>query len=114
MSRQEEDIREAVGIILNTSQGERVMRPDFGSNVLEYVFAPASSSTRQSLAREVLEQLLYQEPRIVDVDTQCRGLDPVTGAVLVKVSYTVRSTNNRYNQVYPFYVTEGSGEGGIA
>ena len=37
----------------------------------------------------------------------------IGGAVVIEVDYTVRSTNNRYNHVYPFYVTEGS-EGGAA
>lgn len=89
------------------------MRPDFGSNIIDYVFAPSSSSVRQSLAREVWDQLLYQEPRIVDVTVECGEMDRMTGAILISVSYTVRSTNNRYNQVYPFYVTEGSEGGGI-
>ena len=35
-----------------------------------------------------------------------------SGAVVIHVSYTVRSTNNRYNHVYPFYMTEGSEGGG--
>ena len=113
MSDQEEDIREAIGIILNTVQGERVMRPDFGSNIIDYVFSPSSGPVRESLAHEVWQQLLYQEPRIVDVQVECGESDRMTGAILVKVSYTVRSTNNRYNQVYPFYVTEGSEGGGI-
>lgn len=112
MVDQEEDIREAIGIILNTVQGERVMRPEFGSNVIDYVFAPASSSTRHRLAQEVREQLLYQEPRIVDLEAECGEMDRVSGTILINVSYTVRSTNNRYNQVYPFYVTEGSEGGG--
>ena len=113
MSDQEEDIREAIGIILHTVQGERVMRPDFGSNIIDYVFAPSSSSVRQSLAREVWDQLLYQEPRIVDVTVECGEMDRMAGAILISGSYTGRSTNNRYNQVYPFYVTEGSEGGGI-
>ena len=112
MVSREEDIREAIGIILNTMQGERVMRPDFGTNVVDYTFTPSSSSTRQSIAFQVKEQLLYQEPRIVDVDVVCRDTDKLTGAVVVEVAYTVRSTNNRYNHVYPFYLTEGSEGGG--
>lgn len=109
---QEEDIAEAIGIILCTTQGERIMRPEFGSNTIDYTFSPASSSMMQSVAYEVRQQLLYQEPRIVDVDVQCREVDQLTGAVVVEVSYTVRSTNNRYNHVYPFYQTEGSEGGG--
>lgn len=111
MASHEEDIREAIGIILNTMQGERVMRPGFGSNIMDYVFAPSSSSNREQIAAEIKRQLLYQEPRITDVEVSCRQMDQQTAAILIDVSYTVRSTNNRYNHVYPFYLTEGS-EGG--
>ena len=56
MVSEDEDIREAIGIILRTVQGERVMRPEFGSNIMDYTFAPSSSSTRQSIARQVREE----------------------------------------------------------
>ena len=111
MVSEEEDIAEAIGIILNTVQGERVMRPDFGSNVLDYTFSPASDSLRQSLAFDLHEQLGYLEPRIDDIQVRCKDTDELEGAIIVEISYRVRSTNNRYNRVYPFYRTEGS-EGG--
>lgn len=112
MVSHEEDIREAIDIILRTVQGERVMRPEFGAGIMEYVFSPSSSTMRHSLAHEIREQLLYQEPRITDVEAKCREVDGRSGDLVVEVSYTVRSTNNRYNHVYPFYVTEGSEGGG--
>lgn len=107
----EEDIAEAIGIILRTVQGERVMRPEFGSNVMDYTFTSASDSERQSLAFDLKEQLSYLEPRIDDIDVMCRDNDALEGSIIVEVSYRVRSTNNRYNHVYPFFMTEGS-EGG--
>ncbi len=110
MSAQEEDIREAIGIILNTVQGERVMRPEFGTNILDYIFGPDSSSARHSLMREIQEQLLFQEPRITAVDVSCET--ERTGRIMIEVGYTVRSTNSRYNHVFPFYLTEGSEGGG--
>lgn len=112
MSDQEEDIREAIGIILRTGKGERVMRPDFGANTMDYAFAPMSSSMTNSIAHELRLILLEQEPRIRDVEVSCGQMDQYSGAVVVHISYTVRSTNNRYNQVYPFYQTEGSEGGG--
>ena len=111
MVSEEEDIAEAIGIIINTVQGERVMRPDFGSNVLDYTFSAASDSLRQSLAFDLREQLGYLEPRIDDIDIRCRDANELEGAIVIELSYRVRSTNNRYNRVYPFYRTEGS-EGG--
>lgn len=111
MVSEEEDIAEAIGIIIHTVQGERVMRPDFGSNVLDYTFSAASDSLRQSLAYELREQLGYLEPRIDDIEVRCKDTDELEGAIVIELSYRVRSTNNRYNRVYPFYRTEGS-EGG--
>ena len=111
MVSEEDDIAEAIGIILNTVQGERVMRPEFGSNVLDYTFSTNSESLRQSLAFDLQEQLAYLEPRIDDVEVECKNTNELEGAIIVEVSYRVRSTNNRYNHVYPFYKTEGS-EGG--
>ena len=113
MVDQEEDIREAIGIILRTGQGERVMRPEFGARTMDYAFAPASSSMTHSIAHDLRILLLEQEPRIRDVEVRCERLDRQDGAVVIEVDYTVRSTNTRYNHVYPFYVTEGS-EGGAA
>lgn len=112
MVDQEEDIREAIGIILRTGKGERVMRPEFGANTMDYAFAPASSSLTSSIAYELRLILLEQEPRIRDVEVQCDQIDQHSGTVVIHVSYTVRSTNNRYNHVYPFYETEGSEGGG--
>ena len=92
MVSEEEDIAEAIGIILNTIQGERVMRPDFGSNVLDYTFSTASDSERQSLAFDLREQLGYLEPRIDDIDVHCREIDELEGGIVVEISYRVRST----------------------
>ena len=111
MVSEEEDISEAIRIIINTVQGERVMRPEFGSSVLDYIFSESSDTMRQSLAFDLREQLGYQEPRIDDIEVHCREADKLEGTIVVEVAYRVRSTNNRYNRVYPFYRTEGS-EGG--
>ena len=78
------------------------MRPEFGSNVAEYAFSPLAHSSKAAIAYDVREQLLLQEPRIVDVQAECKEQDGNAGTLLIDVAYTVRSTNNRYNQVYPF------------
>lgn len=108
---EEEDIREAIGIILRTSLGERVMRPDFGSSVMDYLFQGVTGSLIHGLSHDVEQCLFDQEQRIEDIEVHCSEAEGGLGGVLVEVSYTVRSTNSRYNHVYPFYLTEGE-EGG--
>lgn len=112
MVSEEEDIREAIGIILRTGYGERVMRPTFGSNTMEYAFAPLSSDTINRMIYDVRNQLLDQERRIKDVEIFCREANDRSGTLVIEVAYTVIQTNNRFNHVYPFYRTEGSEGGG--
>ncbi|MDR1217184.1 MAG: GPW/gp25 family protein [Oscillospiraceae bacterium] len=109
MASHENDIAEAIGIIIGTHRGERVMRPDYGSTVRDYIFEADSDTLRESLAYELSRQLSLQEPRIRDVSVECDAASTARGALIFEVSYTVRSTNNRYNKVYPFYTEEGDG-----
>ena len=107
----EEDIQEAIGIILNTYLGERVMRESFGTNIADYIFDPINRLTVQNLGGNIAELLQLQEPRIEDVSVDMLDTsDPYSGSIAFSISYTVRTTNNRYNHVYPFYMDEGNRE----
>ena len=108
MVHHEDDIVEAIRIIIGTYRGERVMRPEFGSTASDYAFAPTGFSIKDSISHDIREQLILQEPRIVDVQVKCDSHDGTTGVLAVNVAYTVRSTNNRYNRVYPFYIDESA------
>jgi uncharacterized protein len=102
----EESIRDSIWIILATAPGERVMRPDFGCGLHHLVFAVNEAATLGQVKKKVREALVKWEPRIdvTDVDTEVRGRGEV---LLINVHYRVRSTNNFFNLVYPFYLTVG-------
>ncbi len=104
LSRYEHDIEEAIRIILCTAQGERVMRPEFGSSIHEFVFAPNNATTAGLLAFHVQEALARWEPRIdvTGVNVQPDSLEP--SRVLIDIDYVVKSTNDEVNMVYPFYL----------
>jgi phage baseplate assembly protein W len=103
----EEDIREAIRIILGTSPGERVMRPEFGAGLDQFLFEPVTPTTVGRVERQVREALVTWEPRI-DVDgvaVRPEGAPPVV--LMIELAYRVRATNARANLVYPFYLQEG-------
>jgi hypothetical protein len=99
----EESVRQSIWIILGTSRGERVMRPDFGCGIYDLVFEVNSASTSGKVAQAVREALLVQEPRIdvLNVQVEAQG-DGAT--LLIHIQYQVRATNNVFNLVYPFYL----------
>jgi phage baseplate assembly protein W len=104
----EEDIRESIRIILGTRRNERVMRPDFGAGLEDFVFEPVSPTTLEALKVRVREALVDWEPRI-DVDAVEVTADPALHErLLVSIDYRVRSTNTHYNLVYPFYLAEAT------
>ena len=104
----DEDVRQAIRIIIGTNPGERAMRPDFGAGLSAFVFEPVSTTTLESLRRRVEESLVDWEPRI-DVElVRVTAAPGEENKVLIEVSYRVRATNSRSNLVYPFYLQEGS------
>ncbi|MEW6572473.1 MAG: GPW/gp25 family protein [Bacillota bacterium] len=107
ISEGEQDIREAIWIILSTAKGERVMRPDFGCGIHEFVFASVNTATVALVENSVREALTLWEPRIEVIGVEVATDQIAEGRLLINVEYKVRSTNNRFNLVYPFYLTEG-------
>lgn len=103
----EDDVRQAITIILATNPGERVMRPDFGAGLDRFVFEPVNAATITQLRTAVDDALVAWEPRIdvLEVGVTQEGSPLVV--LLIEVQYRVRATNALANLVYPFYLQEG-------
>lgn len=104
VSRFAESVEESIRIILSTSRGERVMRPDFGADLNRLVFSPNNTSTAGLAIFYVQESLRKWEPRIdlLEVDARADGND--AGVLLITIDYRIISTNTEHNLVYPFYL----------
>ena len=104
---QEQDVEEAIRLILMTRKGERPMRPEFGSDLFSLQFAPNDAGTAGLARRYVREALARWEPRIDTLDI-IAGPDPRHPARLViEVRYRLRATNSERNLVFPFYIIPG-------
>lgn len=110
MLADEADIASSLQVLLTTAPGERIMVPQYGCNLDEFVFEDLDTRMRTLLADKVESAILYHEPRIqlerVEVldDPDAR----LEGRLLIGVTYRVRSTNSRFNIVFPFYRDEGT------
>jgi phage baseplate assembly protein W len=108
MLEEETDIQSSLHILLSTRLGERVMLPGYGCNMDSLVFE-AMNLTLLTYMKDLVENaILYHEPRIeldkVVIDTTQQN----EGLLLIEIKYMVRTTNSRYNYVYPFYLNEGT------
>jgi phage baseplate assembly protein W len=97
------EVDAAIRMILSTVPGERVMRPDFGCAMWDYVFAPIDANTLGMIEKTVRDALARWEPRIT-LEEVSAVPHPHEGRVSIQLAYTVRTTNDRRNLVHPFYV----------
>ncbi|MCG8364045.1 MAG: GPW/gp25 family protein [Pseudanabaenales cyanobacterium] len=107
MSEYEEDIRESIWIILATAKGERIMQPDFGCGIHNFVFATLNMATIGLVESSVREALTRWEPRIDLNQVMVSLAQGTVGKLEINVNYRVRTTNNEFNFVYPFYLQGG-------
>jgi Bacteriophage baseplate protein W len=104
----EEDVRQAIRIIIFTNRGERLMRPDFGAGLNEFVFEPVSTATMALVENRVREALIAWEARIDVLEVGVTSDASERNKLLIDMTYRVRATNTKHNLVYPFYLQEGT------
>ena len=107
-----DDIKESLYILLSTSLGERVLQPDYGCNLHDYMFDSLNNSLIGIIKHHVENAILFFEPRIiaerVDV-TAADSSDLIEGRFTTTVEYSIPETNSRFNFVYDYYLNEASG-----
>lgn len=108
MLEDERDIESSLEILFTTRLGERIMQPTYGCDLQNMVFE-AMNLTMKTYMKDLIETaILYHEPRIrldqIDIDSS----NEHEGILHIRLTYTVRTTNSRYNYVFPFYKTEAT------
>jgi uncharacterized protein len=83
-------LRDLIEQVLLTAPGERVMRPTFGTGLLQMAFAPNSDQLGAALQMLVHGALQSQLGSLIEVADVTVAQDD--GNLTVSVDYTVRST----------------------
>jgi phage baseplate assembly protein W len=108
LTSDELDIQKSLEILLSTRKGERVMLPDYGCNLDEMVFEPMTTTFKTYIREMIRTAIIYYEARI---DLNSVAIDDsreTEGVIAIMLDYTIRTTNSRFNFVYPFYINEGT------
>lgn len=108
MLEEETDIQSSIEILLSTRLGERVMQPTYGCNLDDMVYESMNLTMLTYLKDLISNAILYHEPRIdlekLDIDTSNQN----EGLLLIVLHYKIRTTNSRFNYVFPYYINEGT------
>ena len=108
MTEDEADIHASLKILFGTARGERLFNPNYGLDMHELLFDPMSTTLRTLLEERITVAVLIYEPRIKVLSLRVESPDPHDGRLRIELEYEVKSTNSRYNLVFPFYLTDSN------
>lgn len=78
--------------VLFTPKGQKLRDPDFGTDVIKYIFSPSDSITFNSLKSDISEQISKYVPSVVFRDISIYK-DEEDGNIVVMVEYGVSKGN---------------------
>jgi phage baseplate assembly protein W len=107
MSEFETDVKESLILLLSTIQGERIMRPGYGTIIRDMLFEPLDTTTATLIGEQVKRAILINEPRVF-VERIEATQESLLGKIELHIDYTIIASNTRQNLVYPFYITEAT------
>ena len=108
MLQEEADVASSLEILFSTRPGERVMLPEYGCNMEELIFESLDTRMKTLMSDKIEAAILYHEPRIKLEQVRLDDTRELEGVVLIEIIYRVKTTNSRFNFVYPFYRLEGT------
>ena len=89
ISRDKENIRQSVKIILLTEPGERLLHQEFGTKLHQFLFENMDSQTEEMIRREVCHALYRWEKRITDIEVTPDTEHHRQGELRMNVSYRI-------------------------
>lgn len=108
LTADELDIQRSLEILLATRKGERVMQPDYGCNLDEMVFEPMTTTFKTYIREMIRTAIIYYEARINLNSVVIDDSRELEGVITIILDYSIRTTNSRFNFVYPYYKKEGT------
>jgi phage baseplate assembly protein W len=91
----EDNVREAIRVLLMTRPGERLFLADFGAGLDRSLFEPNTAATRRMLKERITQTLQQWEPRIAleDVEVEANPQDP--RSAIATITYKLVATQAR-------------------
>jgi phage baseplate assembly protein W len=104
----DDEVKQAILILLRTGLRERTMHPDYGVGIDSYVFAERTAETQTRLEEDIRRALIRFEPRVVVEKVVAESADEDSARIDVLIEYRVDPHRRPDSLVFPFYIQAGA------
>lgn len=102
MSKECDDIRESLTILLSTTPGERVMEPEYGCDLSPLAFRRLDLNLQTFMINNIKRAIEEYETRVQVTAVTVADKRHSQGIVDIKVAYTIKSTGATENLSHPY------------
>ena len=96
----EDDVREALEILLSTALTERLNHADFGCDLQQYMFEEINRTLVTEIQRMILNAIYDYEPRVKVEEIEISEAEEDAKVLFINIRYLIVDTNSEDNLVH--------------
>lgn len=90
LTEDKECIKQSIYLILMTHKRERIIRPDFGTDILNFIFLENNSTMLNIMISDLEKDIIKNEPRVENVKVEFDNMTE-EGKMYINIDYTISS-----------------------
>lgn len=106
MVAMEVDIKQSLAVLFSTVKGERIFRPEYGTEIRRWTFANINLSEETLIKDAIAKAISVGEPRITLMTVEIEVKDALEGELWIHLNYLINAINSSDNLVFPIYVSD--------
>jgi len=103
----EKDIQQSLEILLSTLPGERLLHPEFGCDLVHFLFDEISQGLITNLKNKIMDAIVRYEPRIKVSAISIQQEDNHDGKLLIIINYIILATGDTQQLTQVIDLQEG-------
>lgn len=94
---EKDKVRSQIMHVVFTPKGQRIRDPEFGTDLIKYIFSPNDAETWESVKKEIVTSVQRYVPGCIMNDVRVVQSDDERAEIFVRMDYSVKEGNKITN-----------------
>lgn len=90
---EKDKVRSQIMHVIFTPKGQRIRMPEFGTDLIKYIFSPSDSESWESVKNEITSSVQRFVPNVILNDVRVVQSDDERAEIFVRMDYTIKEGN---------------------
>ena len=90
---EKDKVRSQIMHVIFTPKGQRIWMPEFGTDLIKYIFSPSDSESWESVKNEISTSVQRFVPNVILNDVRVVQSDDERAEIFVRMDYTIKEGN---------------------